>query len=82
MALACLPGGAGSRASYPAPLLLLSWGGLLGGILLALALGLPNGLLKKVLKNSELVAVLFSSAVQSLTPKPRLGWLRRRPRRA
>jgi len=81
VALACLPGGAGSRASSPAPLL-LSWGGLLGGILLALALGLPNGLFKKVLKNSELVAVLFSSAVQSLTPKPRLGWLRRRPRRA
>lgn len=66
-----------SRQLPPRTLLILSWGGLRGGISLALALGLPDELHPEVFVPMTFAVVLFSSAVQGLTLKPLLGWLSR-----
>lgn len=66
-----------SRQLPPRTLLILSWGGLRGGISLALALGLPDELHPEVFVPMTFAVVLFSSAVQGLTLKPLLGWLNR-----
>ena len=66
-----------SRQLPPRTLLILSWGGLRGGISLAQALGLPDELPPEVFVPMAFAVVLFSSAVQALTLKPLLGWLNR-----
>ena len=56
-------------------LAILSWGGLRGGISLALALGLPTGLHADVFIPMTFAVVLFSAVVQGLTLKKLVGWL-------
>ncbi len=56
-------------------LVILSWGGLRGGISLALALGLPAGMHPEVFVPMTFAVVLFSAVVQGLTLKRLLGWL-------
>jgi CPA1 family monovalent cation:H+ antiporter len=64
-----------SRQLPPRTLLILSWGGLRGGISLALALGLPDELHPEVFVPMTFAVVLFSAIVQGLTLKRLLGWL-------
>ena len=68
-----------SRQLPPRTLVILSWGGLRGGISLALALGLPDGLHAEVFVPMTFAVVLFSAVVQGLTLKRLLNWLTRRP---
>ena len=64
-----------SKELPPRTLLILSWGGLRGGISLALALGLPKSLHPEVFVPMTFAVVLFSAVVQGLTLKRLLGWL-------
>ena len=64
-----------SRQLPPRTLVILSWGGLRGGISLALALGLPDGLHPEVFVPMTFAVVLFSAVVQGLTLKKLLSWL-------
>lgn len=66
-----------SRQLPARSLLILSWGGLRGGISLALALGLPDSLHPEVFVPMTFAVVLFSAVVQGLTLKRLIGWLTR-----
>lgn len=70
----------GFRRKLPAQSLkILTWGGLRGGISLALALGLPAGLHREVFVPMTLAVVLFSIVVQGITLERVIAWLLRRP---
>jgi CPA1 family monovalent cation:H+ antiporter len=69
-----------SRQLPPRTLVILSWGGLRGGISLALALGLPDALHPEVFVPMTFAVVLFSAVVQGLTLKRLLGWLTSSPK--
>ena len=47
----------------------LTWGGLRGGISLALALSIPKGIERDVLLTATYIVVIFSIAVQGMTLK-------------
>ncbi|MET4074511.1 sodium:proton antiporter [Hymenobacter sp. UYCo722] len=64
-----------SKRLPPRTLVILSWGGLRGGISLALALGLPDSLHPEVFVPMTFAVVLFSAVVQGLTLKRLLSWL-------
>jgi len=64
-----------SKQLPPRTLVILSWGGLRGGISLALALALPHGLHPEVFVPMTFAVVLFSAVVQGLTLKRLLSWL-------
>ena len=70
-----------SRQMPPRTLVILSWGGLRGGISLALALGLPEPMHPEVFVPMTFAVVLFSAVVQGLTLKQLLGLLTRRQAR-
>lgn len=59
----------------PRTLLVLTWGGLRGGISLALALGLPPAMHPEIFVPMTFAVVLFSAVAQGLTLKGLLGWL-------
>lgn len=64
-----------SRQLPPRTLLVLTWGGLRGGISLALALSLPRTLHPEVFVPMTFAVVLFSALVQGLTLKKLLARL-------
>ncbi len=66
------------RAFGPGTVRVLTWGGLRGGISVALALSLPEGPARELLVPVTYVVVVFSILVQGLT----LGWAVPRPGRA
>ena len=53
---------------------LLTWGGLRGGISVALALSLPEGDFKPLILTMTYAVVVFSIVVQGLSMKPLVGW--------
>ena len=55
------------------------WGGLRGGLSVAMALSLPPGPYKDIILPATYIVVLFSILVQGLTLKPALNWLLRLP---
>ena len=59
---------------------LLTWGGLRGGLSIAMALSLPAGLEKDIILPVTYCVVLFSILVQGLTFKPSLKYLLKLPR--
>ena len=66
------------REFTPGVVRALTWGGLRGGISVALALSLPEGQTRDLLLTATYVVVIFSIAVQGLTlkhvlPKPSPG---------
>ena len=58
---------------------LLTWGGLRGGLSIAMALSLPAGLEKDIILPVTYCVVLFSILVQGLTFKPSLKYLLKLP---
>ncbi|MGI4835749.1 MAG: cation:proton antiporter [Janthinobacterium lividum] len=67
----------GSKLFQPAPhgVLVLTWGGLRGGLSVALALGLPAGAPRELLVGITYVIVVFSIIGQGLTIGPLVRWL-------
>jgi len=59
----------------------LTWGGLRGGIAVALALSLPRNEFKPIILTVTYVVVLFSIIVQGLTIKALIGYLMPQPGR-
>jgi len=57
---------------------LLSWGGLRGGLSIAMALALPLGQERAMILPITYITVLFSILLQGLTFKPALRWLIKR----
>ncbi len=55
---------------------LLTWGGLRGGISVALALSLPSSPEREVIVTMTYVIVVFSVLIQGLTVAPLIQWLR------
>lgn len=64
-----------TRQLPPRALAILTWGGLRGGISLALALSLPDALHPEVFVPMTFAVVLFSAVVQGLTLKRLLTFL-------
>jgi CPA1 family monovalent cation:H+ antiporter len=58
------------RSASPAVVTILTWGGLRGGISVALALSLPDGDIRDLLVTVTYVVVVFSILVQGLTLAP------------
>jgi len=54
---------------------LLTWGGLRGGLSIAMALSLPSGAAKDIILPITYIVVLFSILIQGLTFKPALKFL-------
>lgn len=61
---------------------IMTWGGLRGGISVALALALPNIQGRDIILAATYAVVLFSILVQALTLAPLVRWLRARSARA
>lgn len=62
-------------AFTPGTIGLLTWGGLRGGVSIALALSLPDGPAADFLRTVTYVVVVFSVVVQGLTIKPLVRWI-------
>jgi CPA1 family monovalent cation:H+ antiporter len=58
------------RSSSPAVVTILTWGGLRGGISVALALSLPDSDIRDLLVTVTYMVVVFSILVQGLTLAP------------
>ena len=58
------------RSSSPAVVTILTWGGLRGGISVALALSLPDGEIRDLVVTVTYIVVVFSILVQGLTLAP------------
>jgi CPA1 family monovalent cation:H+ antiporter len=58
---------------------IMTWGGLKGGISVALALSLPDNAWKPLILTATFIAVIFSIIVQGLTIAPLARFLRREP---
>jgi CPA1 family monovalent cation:H+ antiporter len=63
------------RKVDPRSLPIFVWGGLRGGISIALALSLPSGDRSETILTATYIVVLFSVVVQGLTLKPLAQWL-------
>jgi CPA1 family monovalent cation:H+ antiporter len=59
---------------------LLTWGGLRGGLSIAMALSLPSGPEKAIILPITYIVVLFSILIQGLTFKPALKFLIKQPK--
>jgi CPA1 family monovalent cation:H+ antiporter len=58
------------RSMSPGVVAILTWGGLRGGISVALALSLPDGEVRDILVTATYIVVVFSILVQGLTLAP------------
>ncbi|MBC7862994.1 MAG: sodium:proton antiporter [Bacteroidia bacterium] len=59
----------------PKTAVIMTWGGLRGGISVGLALGLPEGPYKEVILSTTYIIVIFSIIVQGLTTGKLVKWL-------
>jgi len=67
------------RDFSPGVIPIMTWGGIKGGISVALALSLPEGEWKPLILTSTYVVVIFSIIIQGLTIAPLAGRLGREP---
>lgn len=66
------------RAFSAGAIPILTWGGLRGGVSVALALSLPDSAVKTMLLTATYAVVIFSIIVQGLTMKRVIGWTQRK----